>query len=30
MIGEFENTVVWKHFVVKKFSWVMEPTKFIT
>ena len=21
------TTVVWKYFVVKKFSWVMEPTK---
>ena len=26
-LKKFQTTVVWKYFVVKKFSWVMEPTK---
>ena len=27
VIHDIVCTVVWKYFVVKKFSWVMEPTK---
>ena len=30
LLAKIRNTVAWKYFVGKKFSWVMNSTKFIT